>query len=450
MIAQGALPPNERPVRRFQWYPDPHLVLRTVVAETLPLVVYGRSLIGQQDQGIESREGEARCAIQKYGQEGQTPMGNTRPISGRHWRHLFAALIVLLCSGAAYANKGNSKAWGRSAIQFAIAGVAPNSGPTAGGTNVTITGSGFDRSATVTFGGVAAVSVTYISSTQLQAVTPAHASGTVSVAISQKLSQSATLAGGFTYSSSLGVSGISPTSGPTTGGTVVTITGAGFQAGASVAFGSVNSSTATVASSTEIDALSPPENSGTVSITVTNADGQSALLPSAFTFTSGPSISSVTPNSGPVTGGTVVTILGSGFQSGTSVAFGGVSAASVKFVSSTELQAVTPSSPAGTVAVAVANSSTQTAALAAGFTFFHTVSLAWTASSSNVSGYNVYRSQISGGPYTKLNANLLSGTSFTDINVQAGNTYFYVTTAVNSSNVESGYSNQAQTVIPSP
>jgi fibronectin type 3 domain-containing protein len=151
-----------------------------------------------------------------------------------------------------------------------------------------------------------------------------------------------------------------------------------------------------------------------------------------------------------VTGGTTVTILGSGFQSGTSVAFGGISAASVKFVSSTELQALTPSSPAGTVAVAVANSSTQTAALASAFTFFHTVSLAWAASTSSVSGYNVYRSQISGGPYTRINSNLVSGTSFTDSNVQAGNTYFYVTTAVNSSNVESGYSNQATATIPSP
>ncbi|HZT70141.1 MAG TPA: IPT/TIG domain-containing protein [Terriglobia bacterium] len=379
-------------------------------------------------------------------------MGKRSPISGGYKHHLLvlAALIALLCSGAAYARKSNGRPWGQATIQFAIASITPDSGPTTGGTNVIITGSGFDSSASVSFGGVAAVSVTYISSTQLQVVTPAHASGVVSVAVNQKQNQSATLAGGFTYSNTLNISGISPTSGPATGGTVVTITGTGFQTGASVAFGGVSSAAVTVASSTEINAVSPPENTGTVSITVTNADSQSASLPSAFTFTSGPSISSVTPNSGPVTGGTTVTILGSGFQSGTSVAFGGISAASVKFVSSTELQALTPSSPAGTVAVAVANSSTQTAALAAAFTFFHTVSLAWAASTSSVSGYNVYRSQISGGPYTRINSNLVSGTSFTDSNVQAGNTYFYVTTAVNSSNVESGYSNQATATIPSP
>src|SRR5579875_1996794 len=81
----------------------------------------------------------------------------------------------------------------------------------------------------------------------------------------------------------------------------------------------------------------------------------------------------------------------------------------------------------------------------------HSVSLSWTASTStNISGYNVYRSNTSGGPYTKVNGSLITSTSYTDTTVQAGQTYYYVATAVNTSNVESSYSNQAQATVPSP
>jgi len=366
---------------------------------------------------------------------------------------LFVVSIFTFCMAANFAWGRQGKAKGHSSNLLSISSAGPNSGPVAGGTTVTLSGTGFTPS--VYFGGIAAPSVVVASSTELQAVTPAHASGTVSVAVTENPhNQSATLAGGFTYTSTspitLGVSGASPATGPTSGGTVVTITGKGFQAGAAVKFGGSQSSAVTVASSTQITALSPPGSSGTVSITVTNPDTQSASLPSGFTYSSAPAVSSVSPNSGPVTGGTTVRILGSGFQSGASVTFGGMAATSVTMVSSTEIQAVSPVSPAGTVSIAVTNTDSQGATLASAFTYFHTVTLSWTDSSSGVSGFNVYRSSTSGGPYTRLNSTLLSATSFSDDKVQAGQTYFYVTSAVNSSNVESGDSNQAQAIVPSP
>lgn len=81
----------------------------------------------------------------------------------------------------------------------------------------------------------------------------------------------------------------------------------------------------------------------------------------------------------------------------------------------------------------------------------HTVTLNWTAStSSDITGYNVYRAVLDGGPYTKINAFPVATTSFTDPAAQAGATYFYVTTAIDSNNNESAYSNQAQAVIPNP
>jgi hypothetical protein len=78
----------------------------------------------------------------------------------------------------------------------------------------------------------------------------------------------------------------------------------------------------------------------------------------------------------------------------------------------------------------------------------HSVSLSWNASTSLPLGYNVYRGTNSGGPYTKLNSSLISGLSFADNNVQSGATYYYVATSVDSSNLESGYSNLATAIIP--
>ena len=75
------------------------------------------------------------------------------------------------------------------------------------------------------------------------------------------------------------------------------------------------------------------------------------------------------------------------------------------------------------------------------------VTLSWNPSTSKVVGYNVYRSGKTGGPYARINAGTNSATTFTDATVTAGNTYFYVITAVNSSGKESKYSNQAQAKI---
>jgi hypothetical protein len=78
----------------------------------------------------------------------------------------------------------------------------------------------------------------------------------------------------------------------------------------------------------------------------------------------------------------------------------------------------------------------------------HSVTLTWTASTSTVSGYNVYRSTVSGGPYTKLNSTLIGATTYGDTTVQSGQTYFYVVTSVDSSAVESANSTEVSATIP--
>ena len=78
----------------------------------------------------------------------------------------------------------------------------------------------------------------------------------------------------------------------------------------------------------------------------------------------------------------------------------------------------------------------------------HTVSLSWTASTSVVSGYNVYRSTTSGTGYAKVNGSLVAAVNYTDSSVANGTTYYYVTTAVDGSGNESSNSNEAVAAIP--
>jgi hypothetical protein len=80
----------------------------------------------------------------------------------------------------------------------------------------------------------------------------------------------------------------------------------------------------------------------------------------------------------------------------------------------------------------------------------HRVDLSWSPSASEVAGYNVYRGIQSGGPYSLTDSARQASITFSDASVQAGNTYYYVVTAVDVSGVESTFSNEAQAVIPNP
>jgi len=111
----------------------------------------------------------------------------------------------------------------------------------------------------------------------------------------------------------------------------------------------------------------------------------------------------------------------------------GTASANISFASNaTNTPAVESVSGSGTVA-----------------TVQHSVTLSWIPSSSVISGYNIYRGGVSGGPYTKVNSALDAGASYSDTSVQAGQTYYYVVTAVDGSG-ESADSNQVQVLIPSP
>ena len=79
----------------------------------------------------------------------------------------------------------------------------------------------------------------------------------------------------------------------------------------------------------------------------------------------------------------------------------------------------------------------------------HSVDLSWDSSSA-VAGYNLYRGSQASGPFNKINSTLDATTTYTDTSVQAGSTYYYVATAVDTSGVESAYSAAVSVVIPTP
>jgi hypothetical protein len=103
----------------------------------------------------------------------------------------------------------------------------------------------------------------------------------------------------------------------------------------------------------------------------------------------------------------------------------------------------TPASQAVTV-----NGANVSAVNFSSVTVSHWVGLSWTASLSQVAGYNAYRSSTSNGPYAKLNSSLVSSTTYSDQTVQSGSTYYYVTTAVDNQGKESVYSNQSVATVP--
>ena len=115
------------------------------------------------------------------------------------------------------------------------------------------------------------------------------------------------------------VTSVSPNSGSTSGGTGVTITGTNFVSGATVTFGGNAATNVVVVSSTSITATTPAGSAGAVTVTVTNPGGQNGSLANGFTYVLGPTVSSVSPNIGPVAGGTAVTITGTNFASGATV-----------------------------------------------------------------------------------------------------------------------------------
>ncbi len=237
-------------------------------------------------------------------------------------------------------------------IDSTVTRISPSSGPTSGGTVVTITGSNLLGATAVDFGSNAATSVT-CSATSCSATSPPRSAGAVDVTVKTPEGTSAiSAADRFDFAAAPVVSTTSPDRGPTSGGTLVTITGKYLTGATAVHFGTKLAKIDKRVSSTEIKATAP-KGSGTVYVTVTTAGGTSAKVSAdRFSYVLRPVVTKLSRTRGPTSGGTLVTITGKNLAGATAVHFGAKLAKIDKRVSSTEIDVTAPKG-SGTVYVKV-------------------------------------------------------------------------------------------------
>ena len=236
--------------------------------------------------------------------------------------------------------------------------IHPNHGSPSGGDAVVITGSNLVAGMTVTIGGNPAT-VTSINSVSIKATTPSGSGLADVVVTNPKTGLSASLTGVFTFADPPqppSAQSVTPTSGSINGGTPIMVKGQGFYSGAVVTVGGVLCNTIIVLDSNTITAVTPPHALGATDVVVKNMDGQTSTLTGGFTYSAAPppSISSVSPNSGSVAGGTSITISGSGFVFGAKVLVGS-SQATVQTTTGGYIYATVPaaSQPGGANVVVV-------------------------------------------------------------------------------------------------
>jgi probable HAF family extracellular repeat protein len=239
----------------------------------------------------------------------------------------------------------------------AVAGVKPRSGPTPGGTSVVITGTNLEHVTSVMFGTATAASFDVISGTEITATSP-PGTGTVNVTVTSPQGTSAiSAADRFTYVPPPTVTGLSPKTGPASGGNTVTITGTNFTGATRVDFGSTPAASFEVDTPTSITAIAPASTARTVDVTVTTHGGTSATTSKDHYKFGPPTVTAVSPKEGPEAGDTEVTVSGSGFALGkeaTAFTFGSTAVTRVDCTSTTTCTVTVPSHRAGTVEVKAA------------------------------------------------------------------------------------------------
>jgi hypothetical protein len=375
----------------------------------------------------------------------------------------------------------------------AIGGISPSSGTASGGTVVTITGANFAAGATVNFGGLLATNVVVVNGTSITAVTPAHAAGAVTVTVTNANGESGSLAGGYAYvagaggtisfvqvnaatpqapTASVSVTYLAPETasdlnivavgwndttstvssvtdsrgntytlavGPTVGtgltqsiyyanniaagSNTVTVSfnqpaafadvrileyggldtsnpldvtagaasngttassgaatttaanelvfGAGMTATVFTAAGAGFTSRIFTTPNTDIAEDQAVSMTGSYSATATGGPGNWVMQMATFVMASAPTptVTSVSPNNGPVDGSTDVTVNGTNFVAGATVLFGSNAATNVTVLNSRVISATTPPAAAGAVTVTVTNSTGRSGALPNAYTY---------------------------------------------------------------------------------
>ncbi len=172
------------------------------------------------------------------------------------------------------------------------------------------------------------------------------------------------------------VSSITPSSGFAVGATAITnLAGTNFVSGCTVTIGGVAATSVVFVSSIKLTCVTPAHAAGAVDVVVTNPDTKESGASGVglYTYAAAPTVTAITPGTGPDTGATAITNLaGTGFVTGATVTIGGASATSVVFVNSTKLTCVSPAGAAGVRNVVVTNPDTQTSGTSGNGLFAYT------------------------------------------------------------------------------
>jgi hypothetical protein len=252
--------------------------------------------------------------------------------------------------------------------------IAPTHGAQMGGGTGIVTGSGFAPGVAVKIGGKPGTDVV-VTPTLIHFTIPPGTIGTVDVTVANPGGQEWILEEGYTYDPfpSPTIYEIYPTEGSDTGDTEISIEGSHFRDGAVVFIGEIQIEQLDSLSSTEIRLKTPPSPSSHKDIRVVNPDGQQAVQTRAFTYNAPLSITSITPNVGPMKGRTSVTIVGAGFRVGdwsTRVTIGRILVSAITDMSLTELIVRTPEATTpGAKDVVVRNPNGEEVTLIGGFTY---------------------------------------------------------------------------------
>ncbi len=194
--------------------------------------------------------------------------------------------------------------------------ITPVSGPDSGGSTVTVTGTNFQPGAVVLFGiapgGISGLNCTESGGTAITCQTPAAlADGAIDVTVLNVDGQLSSAASAYTFQNiTPTITGIAPTSGPTNGGTAVTVTGSNFQAGTQLKIGGLPAGDLVVVDDTTITANTPGVPAGAVDVTVRNSNGSTATLAGGYTYALGTGPINYIQRGGAVTSSTTATVLG--------------------------------------------------------------------------------------------------------------------------------------------
>lgn len=204
-------------------------------------------------------------------------------------------------------------------------GISPSGGDPTTTTPVTITGTGFDttNSVTVTVGGIACTPISNLTATSFDCTIQTGGTlgaTTVSVQNNDGGSQSDSTPVAFTYQNPPSIGAVNAVNGTNVtaagaigGGTAIQITGSDFLTGVTATVGG-NTCTISSSNSTTILCTTPAGSAGAANVVVTNPDGQTDTATGAFLYQAAPTVLGITPDAGIQTGGTTVTVTGTGFD----------------------------------------------------------------------------------------------------------------------------------------